>query len=41
MTDIPELTTDQLSKAISARTRKRLILGQIESGEDIRRFGDS
>ena len=41
MTEIPELTAKQLSRAISARLRKRLMLGQFESGEDIsalRRF---
>ena len=41
MTDIPELTAQQLARAIPARVRKRLILGQFESGDDIaalRRF---
>ena len=41
MTDIPELTDEQFSRAISAHIRKRLMLGQFESGEDIaalRRF---
>lgn len=42
MTDeIPELTEEQLARAISASVRKRLMLGQFESGEDItalRRF---
>lgn len=41
MTDIPELTTEQLSRSIPARVRKRLILGKFESGDDIatlRRF---
>ena len=41
MTDIPELTPQQLERAIPARVRKRLMLGQFESGEDIvalRRF---
>ena len=41
MTDIPELTAKQLASAIPARVRKRLILGQFESGADIsalRRF---
>src|SRR5215210_1418672 len=40
-TDIPELTAKQLAGAIPARLRKRLMLGQFESGEDIsalRRF---
>jgi DNA-binding transcriptional regulator YiaG len=41
MIEIPELTVKQLSRAIPARTRKRLIPGQFESGDDIsalRRF---
>jgi DNA-binding transcriptional regulator YiaG len=42
MTDeIPELTEEQLARAIPASVRKRLMLGQFESGEDItalRRF---
>lgn len=42
MTDeIPELTAEQLARAIPASVRKRLMLGQFESGEDItalRRF---
>ena len=41
MTDIPELTDEQFARAIPARVRKRLMLGQFESGEDIaalRRF---
>jgi putative transcriptional regulator len=41
MTEIPELTAEQLARAIPASVRKRLILGQIDSGEDIaalRRF---
>jgi len=41
MTEIPELTAKQLARAIPARLRKRLMLGQFESGEDIsalRRF---
>jgi putative transcriptional regulator len=41
MTDMPELTSKQLARAIPARLRKRLMLGQFESGEDIsalRRF---
>jgi putative transcriptional regulator len=41
MTEIPELTDEQFARAIPARVRKRLMLGQIESGEDIaalRRF---
>lgn len=41
MTDIPALTEKHFARAISARLRKRLMLGQFESGEDIaalRRF---
>jgi len=41
MTEIPELTAEQMARAIPARLRKRLMLGQFESGEDIaalRRF---
>ena len=42
MTDeIPELSEEQLARAIPASVRKRLMLGQFESGEDItalRRF---
>jgi putative transcriptional regulator len=41
MTDIPELTAQQLARSIPARVRKRLIAGKFESGEDIaalRRF---
>ena len=41
MTDIPELTVDQLGRAISARVRKRLMQGKFESGQDVaalRRF---
>ena len=41
MTRISELTEEQLSRAIPARVRKRLMEGNIESGEDIaalRRF---
>lgn len=41
MTDLPELTAKQVSRAISARLRKRLMSGRFESGEDIaalRRF---
>lgn len=39
--EIPELTEEQLDRAIPASVRKRLALGQFESGEDItviRRF---
>ncbi len=41
MTEIPELTDEQLARALPARVRKRLMLGQFDSGEDIsalRRF---
>lgn len=41
MTDIPELTAEQMARAIPARVRRRLMLGQFESGEDVavlRRF---
>ena len=41
MTEIPELTAKQMSSAISSHTRKRLMSGQFQSGEDIsalRRF---
>jgi len=41
MTDIPELTEEQLARAIPASVRRRLMQGRIESGEDIaalRRF---
>jgi putative transcriptional regulator len=41
MTEIPELTEEQLSRAIPASVRERLMLGQFESGEYIsalRRF---
>lgn len=41
MIDLPELTPKQLASAIPARLRKRLMLGEFESGEDIaalRRF---
>jgi putative transcriptional regulator len=41
MTDIPELTEEQLERSIPARLRKRLMKGRFESGEDIaalRRF---
>ena len=41
MTEIPELTDDQFARALPAGLRKRLMLGQFSSGEDIsalRRF---
>ena len=41
MIDIPELTDEQLARALPVRVRKRLMLGQFESGDDVaalRRF---
>jgi len=41
MTDISELTPQHFERAISARVRRRLILGQFNSGDDfvvLRRF---
>jgi DNA-binding transcriptional regulator YiaG len=41
MTDSPELTQQHFARAISARVRKRLMLGQFTSGDDfvaLRRF---
>jgi DNA-binding transcriptional regulator YiaG len=41
MTKIPELTAEQMARAIPARVRARLIDGHIESGDDVaalRRF---
>ncbi len=35
MTEIPELTEEQLKRAIPARLRKRLMQGKFETGEDI------
>ncbi len=35
MMDIPELTEEQLKRAIPAGLRKRLVQGRFESGEDI------
>lgn len=35
MSDIPELTREQFARAIPAQVRKRLMLGQFESGEDV------
>ena len=35
MTEIAELTDEQLERAIPARLRNRLIQGRFESGEDI------
>ena len=41
MTDIPELTPEQLARAIPVRVRRRLIAGKFQGGEDVlalRRF---
>lgn len=41
MTDLPELTSEQLARAIPARDHRRLMQGRFESGEDVallRRF---
>jgi len=41
MTDIPKLTRQQFAQAIPARTRKRILSGKIETGDDVvalRRF---
>lgn len=41
MSDIPELTRAQLSRAIPARQRRRLMAGRFETGDDVaalRRF---
>ena len=41
MTKIPELTEEQFARSIPARVRRRLMLGQFESGDDVaalRRF---
>jgi DNA-binding transcriptional regulator YiaG len=41
MSKLPEVTREQFSRSIPARVRKRLLLGQFESGEDVvalRRF---
>lgn len=35
MSDIPELTEKDLARAIKASVRRRLVRGEIESGEDI------
>jgi len=35
MMDIPELTDEQLERAIPARLRKRLVQGRFDSGQDI------
>jgi putative transcriptional regulator len=35
MMDIPELTDEQLERAIPARLRKRLMQGRFDSGQDI------
>ena len=41
MTRIPELTAEQMARAIPSRVRRRLMDGRIESGDDVvalRRF---
>ena len=41
MSDTPELTPEQLARAIPARVRKRLMAGKFETGDDVvalRRF---
>ena len=41
MTDIPELTQEHLARSIQASVRKRLMRGELETGEDVaalRRF---
>jgi putative transcriptional regulator len=41
MSDIPELTPEQLARAIPVRVRKRLTAGKFETGDDVvalRRF---
>ncbi|MBK8233901.1 MAG: helix-turn-helix domain-containing protein [Candidatus Eisenbacteria bacterium] len=41
MSDLPELSSSQLARAIPARVRKRLAAGRFESGDDVvalRRF---
>lgn len=41
MNDIPEITRQELARAISARVRRRLVRGRFESGADVtmlRRF---
>jgi DNA-binding transcriptional regulator YiaG len=41
MTDLPELTPEQLARAIPTRVRKRLMAGKFETGKDVsalRRF---
>ncbi|MEM7584470.1 MAG: type II toxin-antitoxin system MqsA family antitoxin [Acidobacteriota bacterium] len=35
MTDIPELTAEQFARAIPAHVRRRLVQGELESGQDI------
>ena len=35
MSDIPELTDEQFTRAIPARLRRRLTRGELESGSDI------
>ncbi|MEO1088527.1 MAG: type II toxin-antitoxin system MqsA family antitoxin [Acidobacteriota bacterium] len=36
MTEVPELTEDQLSTAIRSSVRRRLIRGDFRSGEDVK-----
>ena len=39
--DIPEITTEQMDRAIPASVRRRIVAGQIEQGDDVvalRRF---
>lgn len=38
MTKIPELTAEQLARAIPARVGRRLMAGRFESGEDVARL---
>lgn len=41
MSEIPELTPEQVARGIKASVRKRLMLGEFETGEDVaalRRF---
>ena len=35
MTDIPELTAEQLKRAMPASVRRRLMAGRVESGADV------
>ncbi len=41
MSDVPEISPEQMARAIPARVHRRLLKGQFESGEDVahlRRF---